>query len=56
MSEAGSAEAYQPIANLQAGVSPIFAFFDREFGIYIEEVYSEVCSVVNGGVKEAMCE
>ena len=56
MSETGSAEAYQPIANLQEGVSPIFAFFDREFGIYIEKIHSEVCSAVNGGVTEAMCE
>ncbi|ULA70041.1 MAG: hypothetical protein LZF62_480240 [Nitrospira sp.] len=55
MSDSGGLQDYQPIARLQEGVSPIFAFIDREFGIYVDNVHREVCSAVNGGVTEAMC-
>lgn len=53
--DSDGSQIFHPIAQLQEGVSPIFAFIDREFGVYVDNVHGEICSAVNGGLVEEMC-
>lgn len=53
--DSDGSQIFQPIAHLQENVSPIFAFMDREFGIYVDKVHGAVCSAVNAGATEDMC-
>ncbi len=55
LSDSDGSQMFHPIAQLQEGVSPIFAFIDREFGVYVDDVHGEICSAVNGGLVEEMC-
>ncbi|MDR4469070.1 MAG: DUF4157 domain-containing protein [Nitrospira sp.] len=55
LSDSDGSQIFHPIAQLQESVSPIFAFIDREFGIYVDNVHSEICSAVNGELVEEIC-
>ncbi len=55
LSDSDGSQTFHSIAQLQEGVSPIFAFLDREFGAYAANVHGEICSAVNGGLVEQMC-